>query len=195
MAIAAFAACSRTGAEEAKPEREQSYYDMTCVRAPCVGDTCSEPPICEAWQAVWPQPALDPRLYDACLKMANTCTPEEGSHAYCNIVARWLKPEVTAAFECEVEHGCSQLEACGLPTSPGEPTLAKYCQRAASCNQPCVVGPHIPLEGWLRPELERGLRQCMAEASCSRFEACNGALAQASVVLGSEKMSPFPREP
>ncbi len=165
---------------------------MTCARVSCFGDDCSEPQVCERWDVVWRMPVHDPNVYDVCLTTMNTCMPDDNNPGYCNVMARWLKPEVAAKLQCELEHGCSDHEACRVVEPAVEHVVAKYCERAAACNDPCPVAPYIKMEAWFRPELERGLRQCLSEDSCSKFEACSFAFAQAVVVLGSAKSALVP---
>ena len=137
--------------------------------------SCSGESACEEWAATMPLPALDQRLYDVCLEATDTCSDTDYSQSYCNYVARTLRPEAIAPFSCWLDHSCD-LTPCSPKPNDAPPTLGhEYCDRAAACSRDCREGDVAFLndrDSDLRPELERGLRHCIAEETCEEFRAC-----------------------
>ena len=157
------------------------YADSSCF-ATCSSicsttcRSCSGSESCLEWEVKLPEPPLDQTLYDACLATRNACTPGDYDQSYCNYFARTMKPSSVDRFNCMLSEGCESPD-CQQLASVG--TLgAEYCKRSTECGKPCSDDDLrflSSIESTLRPELERSLRQCMAEDTCSVFKACDAA--------------------
>jgi len=150
--------------------------------------SCGENERCEKWVAVLPKPERNEAHFQACTNFMYVCagvSVREFVDAVCDAEARLEQPRLAEEYGCDADLRCPPA-APECPASPGDGTLGtQTCQRAASCGAPCPV-PSVGFpgrenflnakEGRLRTSLVQAARQCLAEATCENFNACNEAL-------------------
>jgi hypothetical protein len=136
---------------------------------------------------VLPKPDRDEAYFVACKTFDSMCAPDVGekfSEAYCDAQARLEQPRFADDYKCITDQACHPTVACLTPSEPG--TLGtETCRRAASCGKPCRPAQADyssdedylnAMESRLRPSIVAVARQCIAEATCEKFIACNDAL-------------------
>lgn len=160
--------CSRPGAYSGCSGDCSDLCSSTC-------SACSGPSSCEQWEVDLPLPVLDSSLFDSCLRANEACRPGAHNRSYCDYVARTMRPETVAQFECELSRACDARAECSN-SGTGAGTLgSSLCERSERCGGTCdesTAGFLNRIEDTMRPELKRSLQQCIAEPSCAEFRAC-----------------------
>jgi hypothetical protein len=173
------AACSECYDLCRSPYADSSCYSTCSDICHTQCRSCAGSQVCEEWTVTLLPPTLDQALYDKCLATETACTPDAYDRSYCNYIARTMQSTMGKEFECFATKGCDAAE-CSVEPSLG--TLGtSYCERAARCGKPCrdSDAPFLnSVERILRPELVRGVRECIAEETCSVFESCGDAFEQ-----------------
>jgi hypothetical protein len=173
--------CAQTACDECRDENSSACRECTglcsrssssdcftsCARI-CGGScaACSREPECTKWRVTLPLPPLDRGVYDACLAQERACPSGSSSaESLCHYLARVMRPEAAEALSCIANNSC---QPCS--TAPSGTLDTELCDRQRACHGECPAGSRR--EDLLRPELVQGLRSCIAEPTCSKFDAC-----------------------